>query len=84
MTYWPAIPIVDAPIDRLVWPCHDISPDHLHPLPGQPLTTGPIHLEQLADGSLFIHDGRHRAIRARLAGEQAISARILVRGVNGF
>lgn len=74
---WPALPISPIPIDRLVWPCHDINPDHLHEVGDVPLSTGPIHVERLTDGSYFIHDGRHRAIRAQQTGAATIHAHVL-------
>lgn len=76
MTNWHEHPIQPLPINRLVWPCHDINPDHVHPHDGRQLTTGPIHVQQLLDGSLYIHDGRHRAIRAQLRGDTHIDGRI--------
>ena len=73
---WHTLPIQSAPLDRIVYPCHDINPLHLHEDTGLPLTAGPIHLERLLDGSLFVHDGRHRAIRALTRGDTTIPARI--------
>lgn len=63
----------------LVYPCHDIDPHHVHPAPDAPVSSGPIHVERLTGGAgdLFIHDGRHRAIRAKLAGLETIPARVL-------
>lgn len=74
---WSALPISDVPIDRLVWPCHDLDPAHTHPLPDAAVTQGPICVEELVEGSFFVHDGRHRAIRAQLGGETSIAARVL-------
>ncbi len=80
---WSSLPVIDVPIDRLVWPCHDLDPAHIHPLPEAVVTQGPICVEELIEGSLFIHDGRHRAARARLRGEATITARVLLRGGSG-
>lgn len=74
---WSSLPLEDVPLERLVWPCHDISPDHVHALPGVELSAGPIHVQALVDGSWFIHDGRHRALRAALAGLTHLPARVL-------
>lgn len=74
---WTDLPVTPVPIADLVWPCHDIDPAHTHPEPGAAVSDGPIHVERLATGHLFIHDGRHRAIRARLAGHRVIDARVL-------
>lgn len=77
MTDWERLPLADVPVNRLVWPCHDIDPAHVHPGPATVTSAGPIHVELLADGHWFIHDGRHRAIRAHLAGQATITARTL-------
>jgi hypothetical protein len=74
---WTNRPVTAVPLHLLVWPCHDIDPGHVHPQPGTVTSTGPIHVEQLIDGHYFIHDGRHRAIRAGLNGEATIPARVL-------
>jgi len=76
MTNWHNLPTRRIPLDLLVWPCHDINPAHAHGTTTDALTTGPIHVEHLLDGHYFIHDGRHRAIRAGLAGQTHIDARI--------
>lgn len=74
---WSALPLRRVPLWQLVWPCHDIDPAHIHPAPDLSVSTGPIHVQELIDGSLFIHDGRHRAARARLRGEATIDAFVL-------
>jgi hypothetical protein len=74
---WTTLPIEDVPLERLVWPCHDIDPAHVHPDPGVSLSAGPIHVQLLVDGSAFVHDGRHRSARAALAGHTHIAARVL-------
>jgi hypothetical protein len=76
MPDWTTLPIQQAPLNRIVFPCHDIHVEHIHPDDGVTLSTGPIHLEQLLDGSLFIHDGRHRYHRAAARGQATIEARI--------
>ena len=77
MMDWSTLPIEDVPLDRLVWPCHDIDPAHVHAHPGVTLSSGPIHVQELVDGALFVMDGRHRAIRAQLAGATHLPARVL-------
>jgi hypothetical protein len=74
---WSSLPLTDVPVDRLVWPCHDLDPAHVHALPGVELSSGPIHVQMLIDGSAFIHDGRHRAVRAALRGDATIPAHVL-------
>lgn len=73
---WAALPIENVPLGRLVWPCHDIDPAHLHPAPDQHVSSGPIHVQALVDGSWFVHDGRHRALRAQLAGATHLPAHV--------
>lgn len=64
-------------VNTLVWPCHDIDPAHIHPTPATKLTVGPIRVEQLATGHYFVHDGRHRVIRAKLAGRHYLQAELI-------
>lgn len=73
---WSTLPISMVEVARCVFPCHDLDPAHHHPDDGRTLTAGPIRLERLVDGSLFVHDGRHRLIRAEAAGERLIAARV--------
>jgi hypothetical protein len=56
------------------FPLHDLDPRHMWPAPGQPVTTGPIGVSRLDSGEWFVQDGRHRVIRARLAGTVEIEA----------
>jgi len=72
---WTSLPIQPVPVERIVFPCHDLDPDHVHGI-APDLTTGPIHLQQLLDGDYFVHDGRHRTLRARLRGDTHIEARV--------
>jgi hypothetical protein len=76
MANWSDYPIQHVALTRIVFPCHDIHVEHIHPDDGVTVTTGPIHLEQLIDGSLFVHDGRHRYHRAAARGDTHITARI--------
>ncbi len=70
-----------VPVARLTWPCHDLDPSHHHPEADSDLVleTGPLRVEELADGSLFVHDGRHRAIRAQARGDDFVLAYVLER-----
>lgn len=77
MTDWAALPARIINVNDLVWPCHDIDPDHLH---ADTPDLGPLHVERLADGSLFVHDGRHRAIRAINAGHISVLAKVIEHG----
>lgn len=76
MPDWHTEPLALIPLDRIVFPCHDLDPGHVHGTTTDPLTVGPIHVEQLLDGSYFVHDGRHRTLRAQAAGHASIWARI--------
>jgi hypothetical protein len=79
---WEPVPVTEVPVHLLVWPCHHIDPAHLHADVGT--RTGPIHCEELLDGSLFIHDGRHRTIRAMRQGRVTIEAKVIWKcSVNG-
>ena len=73
---WHALPTTPVPLNQVVFPCHDLDPAHVHPVSDLVLSTGPIHVQALLDGSFFIHDGRHRALRAQHDGRTHIDARI--------
>lgn len=76
MTDWHTRPLALIPLGLIVFPCHDLDPHHVHPHDDRPLTSGPIHVEQLLDGHYYVHDGRHRTLRAIHNGHQHIWARI--------
>lgn len=75
---WSLLPVRAVRIVALVWPDHDLDEAHLgaefHPRDGEP-----IHVEALTGdpGRYFVHDGRHRAIRARNRGQDIIPARVI-------
>lgn len=48
--------------------------NHLFPAPWLPVEAGPIIVSRLDSGDLFVWNGRHRLIRARLAGAEWIDA----------
>lgn len=76
MVDWGNLPVRAIPVDRCVYPCHDLDPAHHHPVVGALVRQGPIHVQELVDGSFFVHDGRHRLIRATHLGETTIPARV--------
>lgn len=51
-----------------------LSPRHLYPAPGLEVERGPIVVSRLDDGQLYVHNGRHRVLRARLAGVEWLEA----------
>jgi hypothetical protein len=65
-----------VPLARIVFPCHDLDPAHVHGPVQNDRLDRPVLLEQLLDGDLFVHDGRHRVLRARAAGQTEIAARV--------
>jgi hypothetical protein len=73
---WEAIPKETILVADLVFPLHDIDPQFIWPAQGVRLENGPIRVERLNTGQFFIHNGRHRAIRAMLAGDLTIEAKV--------
>lgn len=61
-------------VDQCRFPLHDLDVTHLFPPPGMDVETGPVEVSRLDNGELFVQDGRHRVIRARLAGREWIDA----------
>lgn len=51
-----------------------ISVEHLFPGPGTVCEEGPLVVSRLNDGAWFVHNGRHRALRALLAGVDELDA----------
>jgi hypothetical protein len=76
MPDWQRLPLALIPLDRVVFPCHDLDPEHVHSATTGPVSVGPIHVERLLDGDYFVHDGRHRTLRARTLGHASIWARV--------
>lgn len=78
MIDWNAIPPRAVRVAALVWPDHDLDPDHLQP-GRHPRDGEPIRVEALRGdpGRYFVHDGRHRAIRARNRGQDLMAAHVL-------
>lgn len=52
-----------------------LSTPHLFPTASTVCETGPISVSRLNDGNYFVHNGRHRVIRALMRGEEFIEAR---------
>lgn len=77
--FWVALPTVEIPIDRLVWDSYHISYQHIRALVHTP-NPEPIRVEKLYDGRFFIHNGRHRAYRAMLDGQETIQAKVRLNG----
>lgn len=51
-----------------------LSAAHLFPTMHTLCEEGPIVVSRLSDGMFFVHNGRHRVVRALLKGEQFIEA----------
>jgi hypothetical protein len=70
-----SFPLQWIDIKDCVWPDHDLNKDHLgEPERRRDNDNDPIFVEQLVTGHWFIHDGRHRLLRARARGEHQIQA----------
>jgi hypothetical protein len=61
-------------VEQCRFPVHGLNPDHLWPPPWLDVERGPITVSRLDNGELFVQDGRHRVIRARLNGHEWIDA----------
>jgi hypothetical protein len=73
---WSVLPVTEVATASCVYPVHDLDPAHYYPTGATKPSSGPIHVQRLVDGSLFVHDGRHRLIRAILAHQATIEARV--------
>lgn len=75
---WTSLPVTVERLDTFTWPDHDLQAEHLErPHEARPADALPVHAEQLVDGSLYVHDGRHRILRALARGDETIEARVL-------
>jgi hypothetical protein len=61
-------------VDKCRFTLQALSAAHLFPAPHTPVEDGPIVVSRLDDGQLFVHNGRHRVIRARLNGTLELDA----------
>lgn len=74
MTDTDARPTFDVRVDQCRFTLQSLSAAHLYPAQHTPLDSGPIVVSRLDDGGLYVHNGRHRVLRARLAGQQWLNA----------
>jgi len=73
------LPIRLVSLHDLRWGDNGISKDHLgEPERRREIDDEPIWVEQLVSGHLFVHDGRHRCLRAIARGEHEIYAHALM------
>jgi hypothetical protein len=63
-----------VPLNRCRWTVQHIDPRHVFPTPDLLLSSGPIVVSAMNDGNWFVHNGRHRCMRALLAGYTEIEA----------
>lgn len=74
---WDLLPLEDIPISKLAFDCHNLHPEHVHNIhPDLALSVGPLHVQRLLDGRYWIHNGRHRCLRATNSGAVTITARV--------
>lgn len=64
-------------VAKCVFTLQELSPPHLFVQEGE---AGPVVVSILSDGNYFVHNGRHRVIRAKLAGLKVIPATSLYEG----
>ncbi len=63
-----------VPVEQCRFTLQAISVPHLFEVPDLPRDEGPILVSRMDNGEFFVHNGRHRVIRARLAGDRWIDA----------
>lgn len=61
-------------VDQCRFTLEALSAAHLFPAPHTLCESGPIVVSRLNDGNVFVHNGRHRVIRALIAGVEWIDA----------
>lgn len=73
---WDALPLESVAINRICYMVQGLDLASIWPeYPGS-VIQGPIRLALLNDGSYVVRDGRHRLIRATLAGHEHIQAKV--------
>lgn len=61
-------------IDQCRFTLEQLSAAHLFPAPHTLCEQGPIVVSRLNDGNVFVHNGRHRVLRALIAGVEWVDA----------
>lgn len=61
-------------VDQCRFTLQALSAAHLFPAPHTVCEDGPIVVSRLNDGNVLVHNGRHRVIRAMLAGDLELDA----------
>lgn len=70
--------LAEIPLHKIVFHCAHLDPEHVHVTdPNLELSSGPIEVEALLQGEFYVHNGRHRVLRAREAGEAWIEAVVM-------
>lgn len=70
----PSPVVFRVPVQQCRFTLQALSPAHIYPGAHTVLECGPIVVSRLDDGGFFVHNGRHRVIRARLAGVEWLDA----------
>lgn len=70
-------PLFEVEVAKCVFTLQSISLPHLFAPDRHDTETGPIIVSLLSDGNYFVHNGRHRVIRARWTGETVLLAESL-------
>jgi hypothetical protein len=61
-------------VAQLRFTLEGLSAQHLFPGPHTVCEEGPLSVSRLNDGNLFVHNGRHRAVRAMIDGIEELDA----------
>lgn len=69
-----------VPVAKCRFTLQALSVLHIFPSAAEQCEDGPIYVSRMDDGNYFVHNGRHRVIRARLRHEEQIEATSLYEG----
>jgi chorismate mutase len=66
--------LFEIPLADCRWTLQEMSMRHIFPAEATECEEGPIVVSRMNDNNWFVHNGRHRCIRALLNGETSILA----------
>jgi hypothetical protein len=69
-----------VPVAKCRFTLQALSVPHIFPTSAEQCEDGPICVSRMDDGNYFVHNGRHRVIRARLEHRGQIEATSLYEG----